>query len=316
VSLWAGRDLGSSPRRARESCDRPGTAQSRPHVVQGLPRPLEVGAASSHTTRRETNLGGNDETRRPEPVEVPLDDNASPRRRAAERAGAPRLATRRNTIRRTIVILAVGAIGGASLSQGLAHPNQSTAPTSTTTAPVVPAEQLQEELTEAARPSGDTVTDLIAGLDAITQVQIAHAASTDGTRRADVMRLLRQQHDDVRNLILTYYYGWLPYPNAVTPPTRFASINVTHRADVRSLAPAFQASRPGPPRHLASRTLHGTRSTGSGLPWRNSWPPDFGGGDGGGGHQLGDLADGHGAETVVVEVLGHAGAATWRAHQA
>jgi hypothetical protein len=168
--------------------------------------------STHHTNRRETILGSNDETSRPPPVEVPLDDNASVRRRAVEGAGAPRLATRANTIRRTIVILAVGAIGGAGLSQGFAHPNQSPAPTSTTAAPLVPAVQLQDGPTEAARPRGDTVTDLVAGLDAITQVQIAHAASTDGPQQAAVTRFLRRQHDDVRNLILTYYYGWLPYP--------------------------------------------------------------------------------------------------------
>ena len=137
-------------------------------------------------------------------------------RRTEESADPPRLATRRNAIRRTIVILAVGAIGGASLSQRFAHSNQSTVPTSTTTAHVAPAEQLQESI-EATRPSGDTVTDLIAGLDAITQVQIAHAASTNDPQQAAVTRHLRQQHDDVRNLILTYYYGWLPYPHAMTP---------------------------------------------------------------------------------------------------
>ena len=43
----------------------------------------------------------------------------------------------------------------------------------------------------------------------------------------------------------------------------------------------------------------------------------FGGGDGGGGHQLGDLADGVGAQVVVGEVLGHvAPAATCWAHHA
>jgi hypothetical protein len=179
-----------------------------------------VTTSTHHTNRRPTNPGSDDERWRPPPVEVPLDNNESPRRRAAESADAPRLATRRNTIRRTIVILAVGAIGGFTLAQGLAHPNQSTVPTSTTTAPVVPAEQPQEELRAAARPSGDTVTDLIAGLDAITQVQIAHAATTDSPQQAAVTPHLRQQHDDVRNLILTYYYGWLPYPHAVTPKPR------------------------------------------------------------------------------------------------
>ena len=168
--------------------------------------------STRHANLRETKLGTTDETWRPPPVEVPLDDNESPRRRAADGADAPRLATRGNTIRRTIVILAVGAIGGANLVHVFAHPKQSTAPTATTTDPVVPADQVHKELTEAARPSGDTVTDLVAGLDAITQVQMVDAADMDGPQQAAVVRFLRQQHDDVRNLILTYYYGWLPFP--------------------------------------------------------------------------------------------------------
>ena len=53
------------------------------------------------------------------------------------------------------------------------------------------------------------------------------------------------------------------------------------------------------------------------LPARNSCPPDFGAVIAGGGHELGDLADGVGPEVVVVEVLGHAGpASTCWAHQA
>jgi hypothetical protein len=36
------------------------------------------------------------------------------------------------------------------------------------------------------------------------------------------------------------------------------------------------------------------------LPARKSWPPDFGAGERRGRHQLGDLADGVGANAVVV----------------
>jgi hypothetical protein len=167
--------------------------------------------STGHTSRCEINLGSNDEAWRPPPVEVELDDNASPRRRAAEGNDAAGLATRGSAIRRTVVILAIGAIGGAGLSQGLAHSNPSTVPTSTTAASVVPADELQEEMTEAFRPRGDTVGDLLAGLDAITKGQIARAGSTDGPMQVAVMRSLRRQHDDVRNLVLVYYYGWLPF---------------------------------------------------------------------------------------------------------
>ena len=46
-------------------------------------------------------------------------------------------------------------------------------------------------------------------------------------------------------------------------------------------------------------------------------PAGLRGGDGGGGHELGDLADGVGPQVVVVEVLGHAAPlATCWAHQA
>jgi hypothetical protein len=42
-----------------------------------------------------------------------------------------------------------------------------------------------------------------------------------------------------------------------------------------------------------------------GFPARKSWPPDFGGGDGGGGHELGHLEDGVGSEVVVADGAGH-----------
>jgi hypothetical protein len=45
-------------------------------------------------------------------------------------------------------------------------------------------------------------------------------------------------------------------------------------------------------------------------------PAGFGGGDRGGGHQLGDLPDGARADVVVAEGAGHVRAGTWRRHQA
>jgi hypothetical protein len=165
-----------------------------------------------HTTRPQPDSGSRDDAWRPPPVDVPLDDNASPRRRGAEVAPAPRAATHGHTIRRTIVVLAVGAIGGATMALGVAHPTPSTAPTSTTARPVSTAAQLRDEPAAARRPSGDTVTDVIAGLDAITEAQIARVTSTDGPLQVAAIQFLRRQHDDLRALILTYHDGWPPDP--------------------------------------------------------------------------------------------------------
>jgi hypothetical protein len=45
-------------------------------------------------------------------------------------------------------------------------------------------------------------------------------------------------------------------------------------------------------------------------------PSGFGGGDRGGCHELGDLADGAGAQFLVADGAAHAVAGTWRWHQA
>jgi hypothetical protein len=162
-----------------------------------------------HVNPGQSNLSGNEESWRPPPVDVPLDNNASRQRSTNRGALVPSPVRRGTKTRRTIVLLAVGALGGAGLSQGLAHSHQSTAPTSATATPVVRVDQVP---TLAASPTGDTVTDLVAGLDAVTQAQIAHAATTEGPKQVDAMRYLRQQHNDFRTLILAYFYGWLPYP--------------------------------------------------------------------------------------------------------
>jgi hypothetical protein len=69
-----------------------------------------------------------------------------------------------------------------------------------------------EDRTDLAPSNGDTVNKLLAGLDAITETEIARVAATDGPQQAARIRLLRQQQADVRALIVTHYYGWLPYP--------------------------------------------------------------------------------------------------------
>jgi hypothetical protein len=168
------------------------------------------------TNHREPYLDSNDEASRPPLVEVLLDDNTAPRRRTERGAHAPRPARSGTTIRRTIVILALGAFGGAGLSQGLAHSRQPTAPTSATARPVIPptpVDDVQAALTELALPTGGTVSDLlVAGLDAVTQAQLAHAASTDGPQQAAAIRFLRQRHDDIRSIIVSTIHGTLPYP--------------------------------------------------------------------------------------------------------
>jgi hypothetical protein len=160
----------------------------------------------------------NEKATRPPPVDVPLDEYTSTPKRA--KRGAVSSAARGGvTIRRTLAILAVGMLGGAGVSQGFAHSRRSTASTSTTVAPAVPAEPRRDEPTDFARPTGETVNHLLVSLDAITDDQIARVASTDGPQQVAAIQFLRQQHDDVRTLILTHFYGWLPYPTPVTVVT-------------------------------------------------------------------------------------------------
>jgi hypothetical protein len=77
---------------------------------------------------------------------------------------------------------------------------------------VTTAARLRDEPEAAGRPSGVTVTDVIAGLDAATEAQIARVASTDGPLQVAAIQLLRRQHDDLRALILTYHDGWPSEP--------------------------------------------------------------------------------------------------------
>jgi hypothetical protein len=160
----------------------------------------------------------NEKATRPPPVDVPLDEHTSTPRKA--KRGAVSSPTRGGmTTRRTLAILAVGVLGGAGVSQVFAHSHRSTASTSTTVAPAVPVEPRHDEPTDFAPPTGDTVNHLLASLDAITDAQIARVASTDGPQQFAAIQSLRQQHDDVRTVILTYFYGWLPYPTPVPVAT-------------------------------------------------------------------------------------------------
>jgi hypothetical protein len=156
-------------------------------------------------------LGSDEEGGRPPPVEVLLDDNTSTPRRTPRGVNGRSPTPGGRTIRRTILMLAVGALAGAGVSQGLAHSSRPTA-TSTTAAPVIAVESRHDQPADFALSSGGLVNALVASLDAITQTQIAQAATTDGPQQIAAIQFLRQQHDDVRALILSYYYGWLPYP--------------------------------------------------------------------------------------------------------
>src|SRR5712691_11211998 len=82
--------------------------------------------------------------------------------------------------------------------------------------------------------------------------------------------------------------------------------------------PAFLPAGPHPGRQLAAGAgvisddgLHEVR-----LPGEEQLPAGIGGGDRGGGHELGDLPDRPGADVVVAERAGHAGAMAWDWHQA
>jgi hypothetical protein len=171
--------------------------------------------ATEHVDSHGSASTSSEEARRPPPVEVPLDENTSTPRCA--QGDAVSSATRGGmTARTTIAILAVGVLCGAAVSQVFARSHQSTAPASTTAAPAAPVEPGHDEPTDVPRSTGDTVNDLLAGLDAITQAQIARVTATEGAQQDTAINFLRQQHDDVRTLILTRYYGryygLLPYP--------------------------------------------------------------------------------------------------------
>jgi hypothetical protein len=81
---------------------------------------------------------------------------------------------------------------------------------------------------------------------------------------------------------------------------------------------AFLAAGPHPGRELAAGAGvvgdHGFHEVG--FAGEEQLAAGFGGGDRGGGHELGDLADGAGPYVVVAQGAAHAGAGTWRWHQA
>jgi hypothetical protein len=114
------------------------------------------------------------------------------------------------TVRTTLAILAVGVLGGIGMSQAFAHSRQSTSSSARWTAGSV--HPRDEKPTDFAPPTGDTVNDLLTGLDAITEALIARVAITAESEQVAAVQFLRQQHDDLRTLVLTHYYGWLPYP--------------------------------------------------------------------------------------------------------
>jgi len=153
-------------------------------------------------------VSGNEETRQPAPVEVPLDENSSTM--PHPKPGVTPSAARRGvTIRSSIAILAVGVLGGAGLSQGLAQPDRSTRSPSTTGTAAV-ARPFYKERTDIPPANGDTVTKLLDGLDAVTETEITRVAATDGPQQVAAIQFLRQQHEDVRALIITHYFGWHP----------------------------------------------------------------------------------------------------------
>jgi hypothetical protein len=139
------------------------------------------------------------------------------------------------TVRRTLAILAVGVLGGIGMSQGFAHSHQSTSSTRSATAGSV--HPGYEKPTGFAQPTGDTVNDLLTGLDAITEAQIAAVTTTDGPDPVAAIQSLRQQHDDVRTLVLTHYYGWLPYPLPPSSATSSGKVAERDTVDTAELTP-------------------------------------------------------------------------------
>jgi hypothetical protein len=83
------------------------------------------------------NTIANDRSLSPDTVEVPLDDNRSLLPATGPARDTAALATTRR-VRRTVAVLALGALGGGALAHGLTHTEPSTAsipaPTATVTA--------------------------------------------------------------------------------------------------------------------------------------------------------------------------------------
>jgi hypothetical protein len=79
--------------------------------------------SSDRAQDRAPDLDGDDGWRSAPVVEVLLDDNTS-KRRARRRAKPSRPTTQRRTVRSTIGVLAIGALGGFVVSQALARPDQ------------------------------------------------------------------------------------------------------------------------------------------------------------------------------------------------
>jgi hypothetical protein len=67
----------------------------------------------------------------------------------------------------------------------------------------IPADRLQAELTEDARTADGTVVELLlARVDAVAEVRLAHAGRTDGPQQVAAMLLIRQQQAEIRALIV------------------------------------------------------------------------------------------------------------------
>jgi len=169
---------------------------------------------STRSTHRQSDLPSHDGTTRPLPVEVLLDDN-TPLRPATKSPAAAPSAANGHTLRRTILVLAVGALGGALLSQGLARSDRSSGSTSTAAAPVIGRPSVDDlpaaRTTGAPIPVGTVVDLFIDTLDAVTTLRVAHVADTDGPQQAAAMEFLHQRRDDTRTMIVTIAYG-VPYP--------------------------------------------------------------------------------------------------------
>lgn len=110
-----------------------------------------------------------------------------------------------------LAAVALGMLSGFGTAQLVERPERvdTRTPRSTPTSTVYSATP-DERTVGFALSTGDTVGELLQALDAVTDAQIARVAGTDGPQQGMAIHYLHRQHDRMRTVIITYFYGWLP----------------------------------------------------------------------------------------------------------
>lgn len=154
-------------------------------------------------------VSGDERTPRWSPVDVPLDENPPPSRRAAARA--QRTGPRSGPARwRPMAVFAIGLLAGGVLAHGLAAPHGPPVPAAAPAAPSSIPEPHDVPPRSFTPSTGEAVNDLLTNLDVLTETLVADTLATAEPGRGAAVHSLRQQRTEVRDLIITYFFGWLP----------------------------------------------------------------------------------------------------------